>query len=396
MDIPNARYSATFYKTVARARDNVQDLTNVKQVRFHVGEDTGIFVYSADFNLALPGLELTGEFARSTRHSRYPAHMDRSPAFGASPRFSTKDDAYFLNATHWFDRGRVGAEAFSINPDFTTTYRTYLKKESFFHTNLLGMLNETIYWDLVEDNDDGDRLPDRRMGNIVGFINDSQDYDLDGVHLAQDEDNDGFPETNRDGDFVPDYEEPFLMYDVEPNIYFYGLDRNNNDEPDPREDDGQVDYPYDPDQRGFHLFAEYDLTHQLSLAAGHYSVNEIAGPGRNKSTWGYPFNRSASRPPSVFGRRPPRPVCPWAFQARGMPSPFGRLGGQLPRPSAGNEILETHRLVGHGQLEHAIKHHAAAAGAAAIEAEHELVEVVAHVGTVGGPLMRSQQPPLGQ
>ena len=73
-----------------------------------------------------------------------------------------------------------------------------------------------------------------------------------------------------------------------------------------------------------------------------------------------------------------------------------RLGGQLPRPSAGNEILETHRLVGHGQLEHAIKHHAAAAGAAAIEAEHELVEVVAHVGTVGGPLMRSQQPPLGQ
>ena len=68
-----------------------------------------------------------------------------------------------------------------------------------------------------------------------------------------------------------------------------------------------------------------------------------------------------------------------------MPSPFGRLGGQLPRPSAGNEILETHRLVGHGQFEHAIKHHAAAAGAAAIEAEHELVEVVAHVGTVGGP-----------
>ena len=112
--------------------------------------------------------------------------------------------------------------------------------------------------------------------------------------------------------------------------------------------------------------------------------------------WGYPFNRSPSRPPSVFGRRPPRPVCPWAFQARGMPSPFGRLGGQLPRPSAGNEILETHRLVGHGQFEHAIKHHAAAAGAAAIEAEHELVEVVAHVGTVGGPLMRSQQPPLGQ
>ena len=50
----------------------------------------------------------------------------------------------------------------------------------------------------------------------------------------------------------------------------------------------------------------------------------------------------------------------------------------------------------HGQLEHPIEQHAAATGAAAVEAEHELVEVVAHVGTVGGPLMRPQQPSLGQ
>jgi hypothetical protein len=281
----HSRYNTTFYETVARARDNVQDLSNLKPVRFQVGEDTGIFVYSADLNLTLPGLEVTGEFARSAVHARYPSRLDGVSDFGAGPRFSTQDNAYFVNATHWFKRGRVGAEAFSINPNFTTTYRTFLDEENFGHTNLLGMINETIYWDLVEDNDDADRLPDRRMGNIVGFTNDSQDYDLDGVHLAQDGDNDGFPDTNRDGDGIPDYEEPFLMYDVEPNIYFYGLDRNNNDEPDVREDDGQVDYPYDPDQRGGHLFAQFDLTHQLSVAAGHYAVNEIAGPGRNKSTY---------------------------------------------------------------------------------------------------------------
>ena len=56
------------------------------------------------------------------------------------------------------------------------------------------MINDTLYWDLVEDNDDGDRMPDRRYGNIVGFPNDNQDYDLDGVQLGQDEDNDGFPD----------------------------------------------------------------------------------------------------------------------------------------------------------------------------------------------------------
>jgi hypothetical protein len=282
----HARYSSTFYKNALRSKGNVQDLTNLKRVRFQVGEDTGIFVYSADARLTLPGLELNAEYARSALFSRYPAQEAGAIMTGASPRFSQTDDAYFVNATHWFKGGRCGLEAFSLNPEFTTSYRTFLDEETFRDTHLHGMLNETVYWDLVEDNDDGDRLPDRRIGNIVGFTNDNRDWDLDGVHLAQDEDNDGFPDTNRDGDGTPDYEEPFLMYDVEPNSYFYGLDRNNNDEPDVREDDGQVDYPYDPDQRGYHLFAQFDLNPQLGLAVGHYAVDEIAGSGRNQSTYG--------------------------------------------------------------------------------------------------------------
>ncbi len=281
----HSQYSATFYETVSRARDNVQDMTNLNRVRFHVGEDTGIFIYSVDLNLTLPGLEINGEYARSAVYSRYPAQLDGAPDFGISPRFSQKDAAFFINATHWFGRGRLGVEAFSMNPQFTTTYRTFLAKQTFKHTNFHGMINETMYWDLVEDNDDGDRFPDRRYGNLVGFNNDGKAWDLDGVFLNQDEDKDGFPEINRDGDSIPDYNEPFLMYDVEPNAYVYGLDRNNNDEPDLRENDGRVDYPYDPDQGGFHLFAQYDLTPSLSFGVGHYSVNEIAGSGRNRATY---------------------------------------------------------------------------------------------------------------
>ena len=282
----HARYSSTFYKNALRARDNVSDLSNLKPVRFHVGEDTGVFVYGADAHLTLVGFELNAEYARSALWGRYPGNESGSLKPSISPRFSQKDDAYFVNATRWLNRGRAGVELFSVNPQFTTSFRTYLDKEVFWHTNLHGMLNETVYWDLVEDNDDGDRFPDRRIGNLIGFSNDSRDHDLDGVQLGQDEDNDGFPDTNRDGDRVPDYEEPFLMFDVEPNIYTYGLDRNNNDEPDRREDDGKVDYPYDLDQRGYHLFAQFDLTSELSMAAGHYSVNQIAGTGRNRSTYG--------------------------------------------------------------------------------------------------------------
>ncbi len=281
----HARYKPTFYKAVLRAMDNPRDMSNFKKVRFAVGEDTGILVYSADASLTLPGLEVTAEYARSAVYSRFPAHMGRLPRFGSSPRFAKKDHAYFINATHWFRGGRLGAEAFSINPEYTTSFRTYLDEQNFKHTNLDGMLNDTVYWDLVEDNDDGDRFPDRRYGNVVGFTNDSAAFDLDGIHLNQDVDNDGLPEINRDGDDFPDYDEPFLMFDVEPNSYVYGLDRNNNDEPDLREDDGLVDYPYDPDHRGYHLFAQFDLTPQWSFAVGHYAVSRVAGPGRTKSTY---------------------------------------------------------------------------------------------------------------
>ena len=289
----HARYRSTFYRTIARARGNNRDGSNLRRLRLPVGEDTGIVTYSADLSFTMPGFDVAAEYARSSRYSRYPAHVDGAPAFEQSPRFSQSGSAFYANATRWFERGRLGAEIFSTNPGFATTYRTYLDAPP-HHGNLVGMFNETVYWDLVEDNDDGDRFPDRRIGNVEGFAPDSKSFDLDGVFLAQDEDNDGFPDINRDGDLVPDYDEPFMMFDVDPNRYVYGLDRNNNDEPDQREDDGQVDYPYDPDQRGYHLFVQLDLPANLSVALGRYRVREVAGSGRNRSNYALiTFDRSS-------------------------------------------------------------------------------------------------------
>ncbi len=280
-------YLSTFYRPVLRSPGNVRDLANFKRRRFGIGEDTGVFTYSADLNLSLPGLEVQGEYARSALYLRYPGEREGQPVFDRSPRFVERGAAYYLNATRWFGRGRLGAEIFAINPGFTTSLRTFLNRGTHRrnNTNLIGMYNQTVYWDLVEDNDDGDRFPDRRVGNLVGFSNDSQAHDVDGVFLDQDEDNDGWPETNRDGDLIPDSEEPFLMYYVEPNAYAYGLDRNHNDEPDPREDDGEVDYPYDYDQRGYHLFGQLDMSPHWSLALGRYATAQIAGGGRNRSAY---------------------------------------------------------------------------------------------------------------
>ena len=107
----------------------------------------------------------------------------------------------------------------------------------------------------------------------------------DGVSPGQDEDNDGLVDTDRNFNGTPDYEEIFLMYEVEPNEYVYGLDRNHNDEPDRREDDWEPDYPYDADQRGYHLFGRVDLSRHWSLGVGRYAIKGLASCGRNRSLY---------------------------------------------------------------------------------------------------------------
>ena len=238
------RYQARSYYLVRRAWGDVQDGSNFRRVSFQIGEFTGNFYYSGEMSLVMLGLEMHAEYARSSQNFRYPAHVGREKTLDSSPRFSRPGDAYFVNLVRWFGRGRFGAELFKIHPNFNS---------------------------LVEDNDDGDSEAD--------FA------DNDGVYLGQDVDRDGYPDTNRDGDPLPDYVEPFLMFDVEPSEFSYGLDRNNNGEPDFREDDWEPDYPYNWDERGYHLFGQLDLSRHWSLAIGHYQAEEMAGAGRSATDY---------------------------------------------------------------------------------------------------------------
>jgi hypothetical protein len=238
------RYQARSYYRVRRARGDIQDGSNFTRVRFQIGEFTGNFYYSAEMSLVMLGVEMHAEYARSSQNFRYPAHVGREKTLDDSPRFSRPGDAYFVNLIRWFGRGRFGAELFKIHPNFSS---------------------------LVEDNDDGDSRPDFS--------------DNDGVYLGQDVDRDGYPDTNRDGDPLPDYIEPFLMFDVEPSEFSYGLDRNNNDEPDFREDDWEPDYPYNWDEQGYHLFGQLDLSQDWSLAVGRYRSTEIAGAGESETNY---------------------------------------------------------------------------------------------------------------
>ena len=281
-----AQFQSSFYRMALRAPGNVSDLTNLKRVRFKVGEETAIFTYSADMSLQLPGLEIVGEYARSAVYFRYPAHVQGENVFRRAPRFANRGGAHFIHATHWAERGRLGAEYFAMRPEFRTSMQAYLPFDiGYSDTPFGGLVNDTIYWDLVQDNEDGDRFPDFMLGEILGTQSFRGIFDLDGVFPGQDENNDGFPDTDYNHNGAPDYDEPFLMYWAEPDEYVYGFDRNNNDITDEREDDLDVDYPYDHDQRGYHLFGQVDLSRYWSAGAGLYRVGEIAGAGRNHATY---------------------------------------------------------------------------------------------------------------
>ena len=281
----HTQFKTTYYHTALRAKGNVQDRSNLQRVRLEVGENTALFTYSADAHLSLVGMEVHGEVARSRRYSRYPAEAGEKPFYERGARSHEKGMAYFINATGKLSHGRLGLEYFSMQPDFSTEVRYHLpSEEHVFQRHVQGVKNRTMYWQLVQDNDDGDRYTDTRVGEPLD-ISDGSTLDPDGVFPGRDEDGDGIPDTNRNFNDIPDYEEPFLMFDVEPNEYVYGLDRNHNDEPDVREDDLRPDYPYYPDQNGYHLFLQLGPRSGWSASAGRYAVEEIAGGGRNRSTY---------------------------------------------------------------------------------------------------------------
>ncbi len=65
--------------------------------------------------------------------------------------------------------------------------------------------------------------------------------DPDGVFPGNDADYDGIADNNKNNNNLPDYSEPFLMYDVDPDEFVFGNDYNNNTIPDFREDDVKMD-----------------------------------------------------------------------------------------------------------------------------------------------------------
>src|ERR1039458_2647479 len=93
---------------------------------------------------------------------------------------------------------------------------------------------------------------------------------------------------------------------------------------------------------------------------------------------------------------PPRTLRWRALQAWWMSARRWRGRGDLSWALTGDDVAVADRVVADGELEHPVEDEPAALRAAAVEAEHELVQVALQVRLVDRALMGAQKPPPGQ
>ena len=279
-------YNASYWRTAAQADGNIKDGSNIQRLQVDFGFQTASIIYGLNADIDYRGLTIMGEYVTNASHYMFP---DGEPGTGqpryfisgspprAGHRWAQKDNAYYLIIQKdWRKIGLTG-ELFKMGK----FYRPYLDyhfphaKDRLYGLNTFNSRNSTLRLPFIEDNDDDDQYPDtmpvtRGMGYQL-FAHE----DPDGVFPGNDADNDGIADNNKNFNTIPDYDEPFLMFDSDPDEFVFGDDFNNNTIPDYREDDLKMDTPYDLDRQGHHFYLRYTPVTHIDLMLGSIKTNGI-------------------------------------------------------------------------------------------------------------------------
>ena len=226
----NIRYDK---KHVVKAPGNVTDTSNMKWVKVYYDRMTGMNVYGMNMELNWRGLFVRAEYNEYNTFWSYPVAQTLSK--GKAHRRSER--AWFINAEKSFGMWGVGAELF----DYPLEYMQY--------------------WAPIDDNDDDDR-----------YIGTRTDGSGRPEYPGLDADFDRYIDTTWDN-------QPYLDYFYD-SIYI-GDDFDHNGTVDEREDDRQIDLPYDTDSRGQHYFLKINPREASLLTFGHYDIKQEYMGGRN-------------------------------------------------------------------------------------------------------------------
>ena len=268
---------------IRRAKGNVRDMSNKGFVRFSYGMLTGLTTMGLNMELNLIGFHLKGEYNRNFCYFQYPVKKgDRS---------KWTDAAYFLTVTKDINPFMVGAEIFSIGSKYNTYHPNgpfwYFNDERQIPWQYRGITGYNNRYPLVDDNDDNDIWPDNWVDEWNIYTPDSFiRQDAAGIFPGLDKNKDQFPDYNVNNNNIPDWDEPFLQYFVDPVEFQYGADYNNNFIVDAFEDDLLPQYPYYKDEKGQHFFVTFRPLSYLKFTTGSVNIHQIAGGGINKMTYG--------------------------------------------------------------------------------------------------------------
>ena len=292
---------ATYFYTAARARGRPSDLTDFRRVRVRYGRQTARTLASVHMNLDFKGYLLHAEYVRNFDHRAYPALTG-----SRSGQFRSQSPAWFVVGRRDWDRFSLGGEIFGIDEDYSTTLSvqddSYASSLAVFEyprniheprlpTRIGPNLADgtyTLEFPTVDDNDDKDQYPDvyylRKTTNVI--TGGRYLMDPDGIFPGLDADQNGRPDINENVNRVPDYYEPFLLYEVSPDAYEYGEDMNNNAVIDVREDDQKADLPYDPDRRGGHVFGIFRPRKGMAVTFGYHKTNAASAGTQAEMLYG--------------------------------------------------------------------------------------------------------------
>ena len=263
---------------VAQAEGNVRDITNLRTVRFHYGLPTATHIAGGSLEIRAPfGFDFYGEYDRSWTYRKYPNVAEETHHSSSGIRGAASAPAWMVNVSQsrapWFFFG----EAYSMDPFYNT--RTFL-------TSGVGEIDygdtRRSGFELVEDNDDHDRVPDTVRADWL-------EGDKE-VFPNWDQNNDFVPDFNQNdnrvrANAIPDYEEAFLRFGVDRPQFLFGVDMNHNFWIDQYENDEAPDFPYRQDHEGFNLYAGAAITPAVKVIAGVLREALISSDKRNHSNY---------------------------------------------------------------------------------------------------------------
>ena len=255
------------YVTDARSSGNVGDRSNTGIVNVDYGLPVASEIYGIDFNLpAWHGLSLQGEAALNRRLRRYP-----NPAVEHQHQIATTAFAGYSQLAWQADPWLLFVETFSIDDEYSTSYQITDPSGLLYYGTPVPHLYE-----FVDDDDDLDALPEWE-----------RPYQLsseEGIAWpGYDENRDGLNDHNQNGNFIPDYDEPFLRFASDRPQLLPGLDMNYNGTIDRFENDEHPDYPYRTDHRGVHAYLRTMVGPDASVTAGRQRLRLLAGDGRTEA-----------------------------------------------------------------------------------------------------------------